>query len=104
MPVSSYRVTISFDMSIDDDAVLERIAAVQGRMIDEDADATRNDRRRASFGRRLRRQSAAKDPRLTFNMAAVAMLSEGAAMVPGLSITRLSVRSEPSDANRSGVE
>jgi hypothetical protein len=35
-----------------------------------------------------------KDPRIAFNIAAVAMLSEGAAKVPGLSITRLSVRSE----------
>jgi hypothetical protein len=42
--VSSYRVTISFDMAIADDDVLERIAAVQGQLIDEDTGAQRRPR------------------------------------------------------------
>jgi hypothetical protein len=92
--VSRYRVTLSFDMAIDDDQVLERIADVQDQLID--ADSEPESRGRVSVLRRLRRQHRSRDPRRTFNMAAVAMLSEGAAKVPGLTITQLSVRSEAS--------
>lgn len=85
-------MTISFDMAIEDDQVLERIAAVQGQMIDEDTGPS--DTPRPSLIRRLRRRSSPNDLRMTFNMAAVAMLSEGAAKVPGLSISQVTVHSE----------
>jgi hypothetical protein len=92
--MSSYRITMSFDLSIDDDDVLTRIAAAQVALIEQDAKAVNKGRPFASLARRVTRRAMSPDIRTTFNLAAVAMLSEGAAKVPGLSIDELTVRCE----------
>ncbi len=93
--MSSYRITLSFDMGIDDDEALTRIAEAQRDLIEQDAKTANRGRPFASLARRLSRRSISSDIRTTFNLAAVAMLSEGAARVPGLSIDQLSVHCEP---------